>query len=102
MGVSNREGREDWFKRLKEYERENGMKLEEMVVTIVDMRRRDRQQKQLQEIRTKEDAEREDSDVVLEVSIEVVTETQRKKSFPDSAFPLMCRSRCIIVDLLGC
>lgn len=75
IGVSNHEGREDWFKRLKEYERENGMKLEEMVVTIVDMRRRDRHQKQLQEVKSKEDAEREDSDIVLEVSLEVNRET---------------------------
>lgn len=66
IGHSNREGREDWFKRLKEYERENGMKLDDMVSTIVDMRRRDNQQKQLQETKSKE-AE-EDSDIVFEVS----------------------------------
>lgn len=70
IGHSNREGREDWFKRLKEYERENGMKLDEMVATIVDMRRRDNQQKQLQEIKSKQAAaaEKEDSDIVFEVS----------------------------------
>ena len=48
-GVPDREGREEWFQRVKEYEKQNGLQLDEMVATVVEMRRREAQQKLLQQ-----------------------------------------------------
>jgi len=52
--VPDREGREAWFQRVKEYEKQNGLQLDEMVATVVDMRRREAQQKLHQQLQAEQ------------------------------------------------